>query len=137
MAEILIRAVNNGDVENKQAYKIGMPVVIMQDNHLWGSKESPPNFYLLKVPFISVDKVLKFIKPQMVTIADEEIIYRRRLWKIRVKDLPTVVKQKFKDNGELIIKATDTYTGEYDYTWTQIKNYFRNLQTGLDGVEID
>ena len=35
------------------------------------------------------------------------------------------------------IKATDTYTGEYDYTWTQIKNYFRNLQTGLDGVEID
>jgi hypothetical protein len=25
-----------------------------------------------------------------------------------------------------------TYAGTYDYTWTQVKGYFRNQQTGLD-----
>jgi len=33
--------------------------------------------------------------------------------------------------GGLTIKAGD-YAGDYDYTWTQIKAYFRNLKTGLD-----
>jgi hypothetical protein len=143
MAQILMIAVNrtnpDADADRKHCYKIGMPIVVVPDNHQWGAKECPPTFYLIKVPGISLDKVRKFIAPEYETFPDENgdpIIYRRRVWQVRVADLPQAVRDKFINNGEVIIKA-GAYDGAYDYTWDQVKTYFRNLSTGLDGAELD
>lgn len=127
------------DIDRRGCYKIGMPVVVVPDGHRWGTKECPPNFYLIKVPGVAVDKVEQFVAPEYEPLPDQDgnpIVYRRRKWQIRVADLPQAAMDKFIANGELIIKA-GTYDGSYDYTWTQVKNYFRNLEIGLDGAEID
>lgn len=143
MAEILIKAFDatNADPVKDRCgcYKAGMPVVVMPDGHKWGAKELPPRFYLIKVPGITIDNVEKFISPEFEALPDVEgkpVVYRRRKWQVRVSDLPQGVKDKFRDNGFVIIKA-GMYDGPYDYTWSQVKNYFRNLETGLDGVEIE
>jgi len=146
MAEILIRAKNNvhsdPDKDRRGCYKRGMPVVVMPDGHQWGLLERLPDFVVIKVPMVSADRVEKYIRPQMEQNGFEEDgttahydMYRRRLWKIRVDDLPAGAKTKLANEGELTIKATDDYTGEYDYTWNQVKSYFRNLRTDTDETE--
>jgi hypothetical protein len=62
---------------------------------------------------------------------DVMTVITRRLWKIRFADLPLAARNKLASSGELVIKV-GTYAGTYDYTWTQVKGYFRNLKTGLD-----
>lgn len=59
----------------------------------------------------------------------------RRLWQIRWADLPLAARNKLQTTGQLTIKATAAYIGTYDYTWTQIKTFMRNLKTGLDETE--
>ena len=41
-------------------------------------------------------------------------------------------KNKLQDSGELVIKATASYTGEYDYTWPQVKGFFRDNLLNVD-----
>src|SRR3972149_1739952 len=139
MAEILVKAVDTMNIDpNKDrrgCYKRGMPVVVMDDGHEWGLEERLPKFVVIKFPMIPKDKVMKYIDPEPGLDTDGNIIiYRRRMWQIRWADLPLAVKTKIQSTGELTIKATTSYTGNYDYTWTQIKTYFRNLLTGLDEV---
>jgi hypothetical protein len=140
MAEILIKAIDythsDPDKDRRGSYKKGMPVVIFEDGHLWGAEEGLPKFVIIKIPGVSVNTVQKYINPQLDTVADASgnfPIYCRRLWRIRWEDLPTGAKTKLAD-GELIIKA-GTYNGTYDYTWSQIKTYFRNNQTGIDEMD--
>jgi hypothetical protein len=64
------------------------------------------------------------LTPHMVT-------YRRRNWIIRWADLPAAARTKLTNTGVLTIKA-GTYSGTADYTWAQVRNYFRNQETGLD-----
>ena len=140
MAEILVKAVDttniDPDKDRRGCYKRGMPVVVMDDGHEWGKEEKLPKFIVIKLPMISKDKVMKYIDPEPGLDGDSNIIiYRRRMWQIRWVDLPVAVKNKIQSTGELIIKATSSYTGTYDYTWTQIKTYFRNLLTNLDEVD--
>lgn len=141
MAEILIKAQNNShpDAEKSRrgCWKRGYPVVVMPDGHPWGKEEGLPKFYILKVPLISVDKIRKYITPQYVTDSSEEgkAIYRRRCWKFRLDDMPLLAKTKLDLTGMLTIKATDAYTGLYDYTWSDVKAYLRNQETGQDETE--
>jgi len=58
----------------------------------------------------------------------------RRLWQIRWASLPLVARNKLASLGELVIKV-GLYGGTYDYTWAQVKGYFRNQQTNLDETE--
>ena len=139
MAEILVKAVDttniDPDKDRRGCYKRGMPVVVMDDGHEWGKEEKLPKFIVIKLPMISKDKVMKYIDPEPGLDVDGNIVVdRRRMWQIRWADLPLVAKNKIQAIGELTIKATTSYTGNYDYTWTQIKTYFRNLLTGLDEV---
>lgn len=138
MAEILIKAIDHThpypDKDRRGAYKRGMPVVVMPDGHEWGREERLPKFIVLKIPGVSVEKVKKYIDPQLEDAPNERgsyNTYRRRLWKLRWDDLPAGARNKLRDDGELTIKA-GTYAGDYDYTWAQVKTYFRNLKTGLD-----
>lgn len=138
MAEILVKAINathsDTDKDRRGCYKRGMPVLIMPDGHSWGGEERLPKFVVIKIPGISVETVSKYVQPQNEDTPDADGIYRvyrRRLWQIRWADLPAAARNKLATDGELTIKA-GTYAGNYDYTWKQIRGYFRNLKTGLD-----
>ena len=140
MAQILVMAKDNTHSDpikdRRGCYKKGYCVVIKPDDHTWGLKEKWPNFVILKIPHVSVEKVKKYTKAHTIDLGDDEIeTYRRKLWKIRWDDLPQNAKNILKSNGEMTIKAKASYTGSYDYTWAQIKNYFRNQATGLDETE--
>src|SRR4030067_3396570 len=128
MAEILVKAVDTMNIDpNKDrrgCYKRGMPVVVMDDGHEWGKEERLPKFIIIKIPMVYKDKIMKYIEPELGMNNDGNIIIdRRRMWQIRLVDLPLGVKNKIQSTGELIIKATSSSTGSYDYTWTQIKIY--------------
>lgn len=220
MCEILIKAIDathSDPIKDKRGcYKIGMPVVVMDDNHVWGNAEKWPTFFVLKIPMVTKDKVLKYIdthieprigirtwnkldydkaiisgiyegfvsipivlslktlsttfiisneqwvavqvkgdyypfqnKPTATLLSGEvsltgDVIQvdlqgdiltpiTRRLWQLQVSTLPLAAINKIK-TGSLTIKATTLYNGLYDYTWTQVKSYFKNLQTSLNEV---
>lgn len=132
--EIAVKAVEaahpDPEKDRRGRTKIGMPVVIHDDGHVWGSKEGLPNYYHIKIPLVSKERVQKYLQPQMDATGTN--VYRARLWRIRVEDLPVAAQTKLQTTGELIIKADAAYTGPYDYTWTQVRSYFRNLLTGAD-----
>lgn len=142
MAEILIKATNSfhsdPDMDARGSYKRGMPVIVMPDGHEWGAKERLPNFIVLKIPGISVTAVQKYVsvhtEVQMVNSELQDVTVTRRLWRIRWADLPLAARNKLQADGELIIK-TGTYDGPFDYTWTQIKTFFRNQATNTDETE--
>ena len=144
MCEILVKAIDAVHIDpvkdQRGCYKRGYPVVVMDDGHPWGFEERLPKFVVIKIPLIPKEKVQKYIEQWRIFVGlDSEGIPKmetqcRRLWKIRWDDLPQVAKDKLK-TGQLIIRATLNYTGTYDFTWTQVKSYFRNLQTNLDETE--
>lgn len=130
MAEILVKAVSASHVDSEKdrrgCYKRGMPVVVMPDGHLWGLEERMPKFAVLKFPLISVTRVQKYIAEQLDGLGNP---FRRRLWRVRWDDLPTQDRNKLVSTGQLIVKATDVYTGPFDRTWTQVKGFFLNQET--------
>lgn len=137
MAEILVKAVSSAALadltkDQRGSYKRGMPVVVMPDGHPWGTMERLPNFVVIKFPLIPVDRLRKFIEPEMMTdVNGERITVRRRIFRIQWADLPLAARTKLQTTGELIIKARAEYTGPYDYTWTQVRQYWLNQTTGL------
>lgn len=138
MAQILVKAVDathaDSEKDRRGCYKRGMPVVVMPDSHTWGLEERLPKFVVIKIPGVPVDKVKQYIEPQREDTPDERgqyRTYRRRLWKFRIDDMPAAARNKLMTDGELTIKVGN-YSGPYDYTWTQVKIYLRNLKTDTD-----
>jgi hypothetical protein len=131
MAEILVKATNATHLDPvkdaRGCFKRGMPVALVNDGHQWGSAEALPHFVILKFPLVDKSKLLKYLNSWPEN--------RIRRWQIRWADLPLAARNKLLSNGELIIKATLIYTDQFDYTWSQIKEYFRNLETGIDETE--
>ena len=121
--------------DTRGSYKRGYPVVCQPDGQVWGDQEQWPKFVYLKVPGVSCDRIKKYIEPYLdIDNPDPKgrfPLKMRRLWKIRFDDLPQAAKDKILNNHQLIIKVSP-YSGTYDYTWSQIKSYFRNQYTGLD-----
>ena len=137
MAEILVKAINathsDPDKDTRGCYKRGMPVNIGEDGTDWG-QGTKGAFVVLKIPMVSVDKLREYIDEHRVlvnVITDKWETVRRRLWQIQWASLSVSARNKLRDNGTLTIKATAAYTGPYDYTWTQIKQYLKNLDTNL------
>jgi len=136
MAEILVKAVDathpDSDKDRKGAYKRGMPVVVMPDGQSWGNEERLPKFIVIKIPGVPVEKVKKYIDPEYQGLdADgQPVTYRRREWHISWADLPQGVKERILANGGLTIKVA-SYSGPYDYTWPQVKAYFKGITSGL------
>ncbi len=138
MAQILVMAIDKTHADptkdRRGCYKRGMPVVVMPDTHTWGAEERPPKFIVLKIPGVPVETVKKYIEPELEDGEEQPKIYRRRMWRFRIDDLPAAAKTKLLKNGELTIRA-GTYDGSYDYTWAQVRSYIRNLKTNTDETE--
>jgi len=133
VCQLLIKAVDatNPDpaTDRRGCYKAGMIVEVREDNSPRGTLEKWPAFAWIMVPGISADTVRKYMQPEISALTGE--VTRRRRWRIRWADLPLAVRNKMQATGQIVIKAGD-YTGVYDYTWAQVRSYFRDLQTGLD-----
>ena len=139
MCRILVYGKNNThpdpDTDRAGCYKKGMMVVVRPDGHIWGVKEQYPNFVSIDLPEVSTEKVQKYINHQLLdSPLAEPPIYRRRRWILRWNDLPQSTKTKFNTVGKIVIKV-GTYDGPYDYTWAQIKAYFRDVKLGVDETE--
>lgn len=143
MCEIIVKAIDathsDPDKDRRGCYKKGYPVAVYPDGTVWGNEERLPKFVIIKIPGVPVDNptVQKFVYPELSDTPNEDgsyPTYRRRLWKLRWDDLPIGARNKLASDGELTIKV-GTYAGDYDYTWAQVKNYFRNQKTGLDDTE--
>lgn len=108
----------------------------MPDGHEWGAQEGLPKFFVLKVPGVAESRTQKYIDQvyEILPGATRPTIKRKSLWRARLADMPTRARNRITNDGELIIKV-GTYAGTTDYTWTQVKEYFRNLETGLDETE--
>lgn len=138
MAELLVKGISvthpNTEKNIRGCYKIGMIVNIMPDGHLYGFAETPPMFYKIKIPLIPIDNqiLVRLSDSQKIIIPIDggvtqthQILRRRKCW-LKYADLPAAAKNKLFQNGEIIIKASPQYSGAYDYTWSQVKNYFWN-----------
>lgn len=142
MAQILIKAIDathpDATKDRRGCYKRGMPVVVMPDSHTWGAEERPPKFIVIKIPRVPVDTVRKYIEPELEdSVGDDkkqQQVYRKRMWKLRIDDMPAAAKAKLTEKGALTIRA-GTYDGSYDYTWAQVRSYIRNLKTNTDETE--
>lgn len=124
MAEALVMASNANPTTPR-----GMIVAVMDDGNPWSPTEGLPMFVVIKIPLISVDAVRKYAT---VYRSGLSTYLGKRLWQIRYASLPQAARDKLSSEGQLTIKATAAYGGAFDYTWAQVKQFFRNLQTGLD-----
>jgi hypothetical protein len=133
MAQLLIKAVDavnpDPDTDKRGCYKRGMIVEVREDSAPRGTAEAWPAFAWIIIPGIPAETVRKYMQPELSALTGD--VTRRRRWQIRWSDLPQAVRNKFQAVGMIIIKAGG-YSGSYDYTWSQVKGYFRDLQTGID-----
>lgn len=93
MAEILIKAAAARQLDARKAarcYQVGDPVVVMPDGHVWGRAESLPDFWVLKLPGVSVEEASAFL-------ARGEDDTRRRQWSLPVADLPANARAHLRD----------------------------------------
>lgn len=130
MAEILLKATSPKNPTPEQepfVYKVGMPVVVMPDGHPWGNAERLPLFCRINLPGVPVDKVMKYIEASR----EGKRLRRRRVWQFTLDALPATAREKLFTVGELTIKVSPSYKGFYDFTWREIRNYLKNLDTGL------
>lgn len=132
MARLLIRLVPPSHVNPSGCYEAGMPVVVFEDGHVWGREECPPIFTRIDMPGVPAEKVRKYLEPyedqdgfEDDGITPKFVMIRKRLWRFRIEALPLAARNKLAA-GLLTIGPSG------DYTWTQVKNYLRNLRTGLD-----
>lgn len=61
MAEFLVKAQDSTAPESDAKWRAGRIVVVMPDGHEWGNKEGLPDFYLIKVPGVSVEDVKQYL----------------------------------------------------------------------------
>lgn len=136
MAELLIKnfdTTNPDPVKDRRGcIKKGMVIDIRPDGFRWGSSEGPPNAIILKLPKVDVKDVAKYLEPEYNGTEkdefgnDQPILYRRRLWRVKLEDLPVASKTALTDKGSLTVAAKDA-----DCTWDEVKSYIVNLSTGL------
>jgi len=118
MAEFLIKAVSatHPDPEKnaRGCYKRGDIVDIRPDGWPWGAEERLPLFVLVKIPGLSVSNVIHY--------AGAYPDVARRLYKIRVDDVPLAIRNILRDTGVVTL------------TRAQVIGYVRNKLTNVDEV---
>lgn len=153
MCELLIFVKNNTnsdpEKDRRGCYKVGMPVVIFEDGHIWGREESKQvwiaegklsadwpgqgKFVIIKIPGVPAVKAQTLLDKQteddagtpLVDAQGSPIVYRRRRWQLLSGSLPAGVK------------STLATTGEYTTTVAAVRSYLRRIRddaqfTGLD-----
>jgi len=105
MCEILIKAKDNVNPDpelDKLNYKRGHFVAVMPDGHTWGKKECLPDFFILKIPGVSVDQFDEYMKPELDTgDAKKQIITKRRIHKLDIDatTIPKAIRNAVKNTG--------------------------------------
>ena len=61
MAEFLVLANDSGAQESDAKWRSGRIVVVMPDGHEWGSEETTPKFYIIKVPGVTVADAKEYL----------------------------------------------------------------------------
>lgn len=114
-------------------YRQYMPVQATEDGVADTCTQTFMRFYLLRLPGVPVSVVQKYFSPHYdgIPTAEPTVLFRRR-WILRAADLPRAARQKFQQHGFVTIKVAAYYDGPHDYTWSQVKNFFRDNATGLD-----
>ena len=134
---LLVRGVDNGPGANQ--WKRGQIVAIYDDKPSYGSKEVAPAFYLIRLPGVPKELVAsRWLKDN---INEDGEIVRRRVFRFRVADMPLAARNLLQKNGQLVIKVAAYWDNQsaftaWDYTWAQVRDYFRNDNTGVDGDDI-
>ena len=137
-AEFLIMARNNWMVdadktgwsaeqiaEADRQYRIGDIVQVFPDGKLSDYATANGAFYLIRVSGLSYETALKYQEQWNEEYIDkngetQSRMKQRRIFRVRVADLPTKVKTTLKK------------TGVFNTTLSAVKNYIRNLKTGVD-----
>lgn len=134
MCDIWFTRYNNS---NEGGYRQYMPVAATEDGVADTCSQTYLRFYLIRVPGVPAERVQKYFAPHLAGVPDESgdipTVARRR-WILRAADFPLAARQKFQSQGYVTIKVGD-YDGPYDYTWSQVKRFFRDNMTGLDETE--
>ena len=130
MAEILIKAANNSS-GHPLAWQRGMPVVVFENGHAWGTQEVIPPaqggaFVRLTITDVTVQQVHDFFLNRWgIDLCDEEldpvdptIKARRRHIRLRVDDLPANVRNQLNT------------TGTYTTTWDAVRTFLQRIRTG-------
>lgn len=144
MAEILVKAVDaehsDPQKDARGCYKRGMPVVVMPDGHRWGKKEGLPKFVIIKMPGVPVETVQKYIEPQtedVISLPNESgafQVVRRRRWQFRLDAMPAIVRGRVAAAGALTISSRH-HRGAADVTWSETRQFLRDLKTGETETE--
>jgi len=61
MCELLVKAQDSTAAESAGKWRAGRIVAVMPDGHEWGDKEGLPDFYLIKVPGVTVDAAKAYL----------------------------------------------------------------------------
>ena len=114
-AEILVKAIDSND---PQGYKRGMPVVVMDDGHVWGNGEQYPAFVVIKIPGVKKEEFAKYTDIYYdLKDSEKPVVILRREWMIQLNALPITSK------GDVTVKIAKD--------WGNTKPYIMNLRTGL------
>lgn len=113
MAEILVMARDSPS----RAYRRGDIVTIQADGHEWGRLEGLPDFYLLKVPGVSVTRLERYVADWTDTLN----LGPRRLWRLVVDEIPAAIRNKLLTTGALTIGV--------DVTRAQVEARLRRKDT--------
>lgn len=100
MAEVLIMARNSPS----GGYRRGDIVTIQSDGHEWGLLERPPDFYLLKVPGVSVVRLERYLADWTDTLN----LGQRRLWRLLIDEIPAGIRDTLLITGFLTIGVNVT-----------------------------
>lgn len=111
---------------------------VMPDGYVWGNLEGPPLFAIMKLPGVPVSAMEKYLEPVMEPDPDGEPdgsemrVRRARRWELRFSALPRPVHDRLAMSTGLIVRSPPHFTGAADFTWVQLKRFFRDLETGQD-----
>jgi hypothetical protein len=133
LAEFLFRGKNNGTTPAH--WRRGDLVVIREDGHTWGTLETkaawvaaghpaadwPGDFYLLKVPGLSVARAERFIEAWIDNNNDPGGLGARAVWRVLISEIPTSIRNILLNTGQLTVGV--------DVTRAQIEARFRRKDT--------
>ena len=105
--------------EYDKQYQIGDIVEVFPDGKLSDYATAGGKFYVVRVDGLDYETAKKY-QEQWNDETGERKMIRRRKFRVRAADLPQSVKNALQS------------TGVYNTTWSAVKSYIRNLETGVD-----
>ena len=111
---------------------------VMPDGYVWGDSEGPPLFMIMKLPGVPVSAMERYLEQVMEVDplgepdGSELRVRRARRWELRFSALPQQARDRLASSTGLIVRSPSHHTGPADFTWAQMRGFFRDLETGLD-----